>query len=287
MAPKNLNIKELTKEEFANTFREMCKLHFSLDCTELTNESIEEIVGKFFEIDKLTEARNYLYDAFREVYKDKNVEKPRWELPMEELEQTAEYKVYKRESNINEALYITDNILNMEGRWVMVNGKVHTDEEAASIAADKWCDLIFGNHIQDNGALNETPSFMASVLGTLLADKVKEKLESDVREKTHNLFREYYLHKLHYDRTHDETDINWLKENLPDNSDKYHDWERFGYAIDLYCDYGPTAPLHLILVNGGIPENDTHNICPWKTGISIRHEDNTVMYRTYGKCDEM
>ena len=49
----------------------------------------------------------------------------------------------------------------------------NTNEEAAAIAADKWCQMLFGWHIQDNGA--RECEFMC-MLASVVADRAKNEI---------------------------------------------------------------------------------------------------------------
>ena len=270
---------------FAGTFRN--KVEY--ETPELSDEKIREMIEGYFSKNTLTEAYRYLYDEVEKLY-PYNSDKIDWRLDREEMKKTPEYQEWKRNSDIRDVFHYTYRNIEMDEYWVDANGKAHTSEEAARIAADKWCELIFGWHLQDNGAINEDHpgGFSACALGTILADKCKEGITEDVKKKVHDLFYGYYYHFLHYEDTHDNADINWLVENLPDDDEKDpFDWKYFGFRCELYCDYGPSTPLYLILVNAGVDGRSAGNICPWKTGIEIRPVDNAVMYRTYQHCDEL
>ena len=259
------------------------------DVTEITDDDILSIVETYLNKPTLTEANNYWYhiidDYVRDGYKDID-----WSMDREEVKKTPTYKQWEKHSSVDSAWSHAKYNCQLEEAWVEKNGKANTDEEAAKKAADKWCELIFGWHLQDNGAINENHGggFYACALGTILANDCKEGITDDVKKKAHNLFYEYYRRGLHYNQTHDRKDIDWLVENLPDNSEKDpFDWKYFEFRVDLYCDYGPGTPLYLILVNAGVDPKDAGNICPWKTGIDIRKVDNAVMYKTYQHCEEI
>ena len=213
-----------------------------------------------------------------------------WGLGRREAEETPEYKAWRRYADISTLWFDCKRMSGIEKAWVDLNGKANTNEEAAKKAADKWCELIFGWHLQDNGAINENHAggFYACALGTVLANKSKEGISEDVKKKAHSLFYEYYLRQLHYYETKDKKDIDWLVEHLPDDDKKDpFDWRYFEFMCDLYCDYGPGTPLYLILVNAGVDKRTARNICPWKTGIDIRVVDNAVMYNTYQHQEEI
>ena len=292
---KNMEVDKLPREELINNFIEgfLFDFHYlltekNLDVPELPDDVITDIINEYFNKKTLTEANIYIYDALGEYVKG-SYDDINWDLGRPAVEETPEYKAWRRRSNIS---YIWSDCMGnfIKETWVDLNGKANTNEEAAKKAADKWCELIFGWHYQDNGAINENHAggFYACALGTVLANNSKEGISEDVKKKAHNLFYEYYLHKLHYYETDDKKDIDWLVENLPDDDKKDpFDWRYFGFSCDLYCDYGPSTPLYLILVNAGVDKRDTGNICPWKTGIDIRAVDNAVMYNTYQHQDEL
>lgn len=270
---------------FIGTFRN------KLECEtpELSDDKIKEIIEGYFSKNTLTEATRYFYDELEKLY-PYNSSNINWKLERDELEKTPEYKAWKHNSDVRDIFNYTSRNIEMEEYWVEVHGKANTDEEAAKKAADKWCELIFNWHLQDNGALNEDHpgGFTACALGTILADRSRGGITEEVKMKAHQLFYEYYLHQLHYNETNDKKDIDWLVENLPDDDEKDpFDWRYFEFRCDLYCDYGPGTPLYLILVNAGVDKRAAGNICPWKTGIDIRAVDNAVMYRTYQHQEEI
>ena len=254
---------------------------------ELTDEIIKNILLKFFNKESLSEAENYLYSVL-EDYIDGSYNKIDHNLSYKEQEKTEAYKNWVRLSDIKSVWYSCRRMLDLSQEWSNINGKKHTDEEAAKIAADKWCELLFDWHLQDNGALNEDHpgGFTACALGTILANTSKERITEEMKVKTHELFQEYYRRSIHFYNDYNQEDLNWLKTTLPDKEGKY-DWN-YGFSDnDMYCDYDPYYPLYLLLVNAGIPDKDVRNICPWKTGISIRKEDNAVLYHTYQHREEL
>lgn len=266
----------------------------ALEVTEMTDDNIKDAVREFFEKKTLTEAEHYMYDILNKYVED-TYDQIDWENGMsreEREEKDPAYIQWSRHGDIRSVWDDARRILHLSDMWVEVNGKAHTDEEAAKIAADKWCELCFGWHLQDNGALNEDHAggFTACALGTILANNAKEGISEDVKVKAHELFYGYYLNMIQYYRDRDRKHIKWLVENLKNEPDDKRpwDWERYGFTRDeLYCDYGPDVGLYLILYNAGVPGRDAGSICPWKTGISIRFEDNAVFYNTYQHREEI
>lgn len=291
-----MKVEKLPREEVIKNFIEefLYDFHYqstrqNLDIPELSDDVITNIINEYFNKKTLTEANRYIYDVLDE-YVDGSYEKIDWNLGRPAVEETPEYKAWRRRSDISSLWSDCKRMNGIEETWVDLNGKANTNEEAAKKAADKWCELIFGWHLQDNGAIDENHAggFMACALGTVLANRSKEGISEDVKKKAHSLFYEYYLRQLHYNETKDKKDIDWLVENLPDDDKKDpFDWRYFGFRCDLYCDYGPGTPLYLILVNAGVDKRAAGNICPWKTGIDIRAVDNAVMYNTYQHREEL
>lgn len=293
---KNMKVEKLPREEVIKNFIEefLYDFHYqstrrNLDIPELPDDVITNIINEYFNKKTLTGANRYIYDVLDE-YVDGSYEKIDWNLGRPAVEETPEYKAWSRRSDISSLWSDCKRMNGIEETWVDLNGKANTNEEAAKKAADKWCELIFGWHLQDNGAINEDHAggFYACALGTVLANNSKEGISEDVKKKAHSLFYEYYLRQLHYNETRDKKDIDWLVENLPDDDEKDpFDWRYFEFRVDLYCDYGPGTPLYLILVNAGVDKRAAGNICPWKTGIDIRAVDNAVMYNTYQHQEEI
>ena len=148
--------------------------------------------------------------------------------------------------------------------FLCIKGKRRTFEDACKLASNEWCKRLFGNHFQDNGALNEEHSFMMCGLGTLLKDKANESITQEMIENTRKNLYKYF-------------------ENHCECKDKEHpEWK---HRIQLYCDYGPNTPLYDILYESGIPKNLISDICPWKTGIEIDENDNAVIIIGYQKRD--
>ena len=260
----------------------------ALDVHEMTDDDIRKEIIEFFNKKNLSDAQHHMYHAI-----DPYVDNP-WDKidhSKDNWRESPEYLQWSRHDDIQTTWSDTGRHLNMDEKWVQVNGRVRSDEAAAKLAADKWCELIFGWHLQDNGAINEDHGggFYACALGTILGNKVKEGITEDVKKRAHEYFKEYYLHSIHHDRTRDRKDIDWANKMFPDNrdGDRKFDWEYgFGYH-SMSCDYGPSTPLYLILVASGVPERDAGSICPWKTTINIRALDNAVMYYTYQNCEEL
>lgn len=281
------NIVEDAIKDFTSEFNRYIKRD-KVDCSEINDDIIRENLTEFFNKKKLTEAQRFMYNAV-DKYVDgkdayKNVD---WSLEREEMIKTESYKQYQHHDEISSIWSACYRKYDLDGAWAEVNGQVRTDEEAAKIAADKWCELMFKWHLQDNGALNESHGggFPACALGTILAEKGREGITDEMKTKAHKLLSDYYIKQLHFSRTYDLEDVQWLKNNLPNKEGNGDDW-KYGFH-DLSCDYGPSMGLYLVLYNAGIPEKSIDSICPWKTRITIRKEDNTVMYDTYQHRDEL
>lgn len=272
-------------EEFISNFREHID-NDNIDAHEMTDEVIKSILLEFFATRKLTEAERLFNNATNKYVED-TYNKIDWKLDREARRETPEFKQWYRYNHISSAMYSCYRNADLRKFWVSLNGKTHTDEEAATIAADKWCELLFKWHLQDNGALNEEHGggFQACALGTALANDAKENITYEMKIKAHELFKEYYKRFIHYSNTNDAADVKWLKDTLPD-AEKEFDW-KYGFSYEMYCDYDPSYPLYLILYHAGIQDYTIRVICPWKTGISIRPEDNTVMYKTYQNIEEI
>ena len=294
------NFIENVADQFVEKFRFLCTEEGrsryipqpALDVPEMTDENIKDAIREFFAKKTLTEAENHMYDVLKKYIED-TYDQIDWDNGMsreEREEKDPAYIQWGRYGDIKSAWSDTKYDLHLSEKWVDVHGKANTDEEAAKKAADKWCELIFGFHLQDNGALNESHGggFPACALGTILANKAKEGLTDDIAAKAHDLFYEYYLRSIQYRNKGGQKHIKWLAETLKDETrDNPWDWNRFGFTYDLHCDYGPDVAIYLILYHAGVPERDIRSICPWKTGISIRREDNAVFYNTYQHREEI
>ena len=123
--------------------------------------------------------------------------------------------------------------------------------------------MLFNFHLQDNGAINEDHGggFWACALATVLKNDSMKDITEDMIKKTYDNLYNYYFNGSIY-------------------KDKKDGWES---EMHLYCDYGPNSPLYDILKESGIPEKLINNICPWKTGIEIDYNDNSVVIISYQK----
>ena len=151
-------------------------------------------------------------------------------------------------------------INSVESEFLNRKGVRRSYEEACQIAADKWVEMIFGTHLQDNGD-RTGHSDMAMMLGTVLKDEAKKRCSQDVPEKARELLKKFYLSGC------------MCKGYMGD------------FVCPPYSDYGPNTPLYNILVEAGVDENDAGRITPWKTGIDIDENDNAVVLQGYQKVE--
>lgn len=151
----------------------------------------------------------------------------------------------------------------VSGVFLGRNGVRRTYAEACSVAADEWCRMIFGTHVQDNGDASLTGG-MTMALGTIVAGKHKDGIGKETVEKARELIREYYENGCVYEY-----------ESCCGG--------KTSTRMDLYCDYSPNVPLFGLLTKAGVPKGSADCICPWKTGIEIDDKDNSVVVRGYQK----
>ena len=72
----------------------------NLDIPELPDDVITNIINEYFSKKTLTEANNYIYDVLDE-YVDGSYEKIDWNLGRPAVEETPEYKAWRRRSDIS------------------------------------------------------------------------------------------------------------------------------------------------------------------------------------------
>lgn len=153
----------------------------------------------------------------------------------------------------------------------------NTKEEAAAIAADKWCQMLFGWHIKDNGA--RECEFMC-MFASIAADRAKKEISEESKVKTRELLKQYYLHEIINDKT-------WLANTLGTYTNYRGETQEFVFFDrDLYCDYHPCLHLRRILSIAGIEDSIAESIAPFKTGIEILHDEHggyTAILKTYGR----
>lgn len=151
-----------------------------------------------------------------------------------------------------------------------------TKEDAAAIAADKWCQMLFGPHLQDNGT--GVCDFMC-MLASIVADRGKKEISEDSKIKAREILKQYYLHEIADDKA-------WLAKTLGSYTDYRGEMREFNsFDHDLYCDYHPCLYLRRILSIAGIDDRVADCIAPLKTGIEILPDENEgyiVILKTYG-----
>lgn len=232
---------------------QQCPKHDKVDMNK-----IKEMLENIFEhCDYYQDVNEYFKKYVNTCFPGSDYNKYKWDSP--EYDEYYNYMMgdidNKETSFYKWSKWVAEDFLN-------VKGPRRTFDEACKLAADEWCKKLFGNHVQDNGALNEEHSFMMCGLGTLLKDKAQESITEEMIENTRTNLYKYFENHCEY------------------RSKEHPEWT---HHIQLYSDYGPNAPLYDILYEAGIPEDDIRNICPWKTGIEIDENDNAVIMIGYQK----
>lgn len=148
----------------------------------------------------------------------------------------------------------------VQSEFLNRKGTRRSYEEACQLAADKWVEMIFGRHVQDNGD-RTGGSEKAMMLGTILKDEARKRCKHDVPEKARELLKKFYLGGCRCKGVYGS------------------------FSCAPYSDYGPNQPLYNILVEAGVEPNDAGEITPWKTGIEIDENDNAVMLHSYQKLE--
>lgn len=256
---------------------------------EIDDMKIKEIFTKYFENSvSIDDAKQELENCIDEIIPDAEVDYDAFE-SYDEAEKTPEYKQHHYNMDVKSVIiYGINGLTNYDEYWVSLHGKRHTNEEAATIATNKVMELCFGWHLQDNGALDENHSFMASALATTMGSKAKDKIPQEVKDKAKELFYEYFYRYLKYvEDLHNygpwKDYINWLRTNVPVPSTSEWSWEFPDGEVS--CDYHPCVRWSSLLRAAGLDDNIISVICPWKTTIYIRSLDNAVIYQTYQKCE--
>jgi hypothetical protein len=232
-------------EDLINSFPESDKVK---------KEDFSDIIKHIFnEMKSYREIWGYLSDALENIYPSPSNEM--WEEHWQKggNDYCAKYKEYK-----DRFIHYVNNITKT---FVAIKGKRHTYEDACSIAADEWVDLIFGSQLQDNGDRSEH-SGMAMMLGTLLKYNAQERIPNFKELKP--IVREKF-----YDYYHNGCLCNYEGRTVFCTPD---------------CDYHPNIALCEILKESGIPEKEIDSICPWKTSIRIDNEDYTVIIYKQEEC---
>ena len=237
----------MTNEEIIAAFPE---------CERIKKENIADCINSLFgEVKNYHEINKYITSAMEKFWpRDEN-----WKYDDPDYVEWRDYfwGTYRPKS-LEMKNPVGDWIKSIEEEYLTRFGKMRTYEEACQKLADKWCELIFGFHIQDNGAINEDHGggFWACALGSAIKNDAVAKIGEDVIKKTHDLM------------------VQWYRER-----------ETGGYHEDFGVDYGPNCYLYDLLVKAGVDKRDASSICPWKTHISIDRRDNSIYYGTYGKAE--
>lgn len=229
------------------------------ECELIHKNDIVSLVDKCFtEPKRYQEISNMVYNYCHELYPSPDYDKDHdnWEI-------CNNYFYGDYDKNSKRWLHpFRDWIENIENEFLRRFPPQRKYEEACKIVADKWCELLFSWHLQDNGAINEDHGggFLACALGTVLGNDAKEKISEESKKNAHEYIYNHYIN-----------DCLWKF----DNGDSWN--------CELSVDYHPNTPLAAILKNSGIEERYIDSICPWKTRILIDKKDNSVIYATYGK----
>jgi len=204
---------------------------------------------------------NYFLEYIKTCFPGSNREKYSYESP--EYNEYFDY-IYDVEKD-----HMTFNswIKYVESNFLSKFGQRRTYDEACLLAADKWCEMMFKFHLQDNGAINEDHGggFWACALATVMKNDSMKEITEEMVKATHDNLYKYYKNRCWYEC-----------------KDKDDSWS--GY-VNLYVDYHPNRPLYDILKDSGIPEKHIDSLCPWKTGIDIDETDNAVVVKGYQKCN--
>lgn len=214
----------------------------------ITREQLTPVVEKALsDFDNYRDASDYLYEEWDRLYPRPNpgMDKKGNITP----EYSEWYEFGDNRYSLNKA---------MTDEFIARHGVKRTYEEACEIAADKWTELIFNIHIQNNGD-NSKQGGQMQMMATLLKERARVGLPLGTDEKFHKLCKEYYLNGCKY-----KSKSGWVSE------------------IKLYSDYGPNAPLYDLLHNAGVPDDRIENITPWKTGVTIDKHDHSVCVAGYG-----
>lgn len=219
-------------------------------CDKIKGKDLEEILTECFKSCQFyQEVKQKIWDKIDKL----------WPYPNGSFD-SPEYKEYKDffyGNNVSSEFSIWLDIVVDD--FISKRNWKRTYEEASQKAADKWCSMIFGHHVQNNGDKSSTGG-MTSVLGTIGKEKAKQGISAEVVKKVNQSLKEYYLGGCKMD------------------------WGGRKIEVCPSCDYNPNTPLYNVLSEAGISDNDIALICPWKTSIYIDRRDNSVVVRGY-RCE--
>lgn len=144
-------------------------------------------------------------------------------------------------------------------KFVEINPKFRSNEDACKMAAEFWCERIFKFHWQDNGS-KDYNNGIQEILGTHIQAMAQKDLTPEMKDAAYKGLYDFYMNSII-------------------NNDKL-----LQYETRLDVDYHPCSALYDILLKAGVPENKIDSICPWKTTLRIDARDNSILARDgYGK----
>lgn len=234
------------------------------ECDKIKRDQIVSLVEDIFASENYHQISNKIYKFCEEFWPEpQDYDSQEWKIWSDYM-----YGYYDHDTkHYNKPL--GDWVDQCEYEYVYRNGKMHTYKEACEIAANKWCELIFEWHLNDNGALNEDHpgGFTACALSSVLKNEASSKIPKEQQEKAYELIKKFY-----------EDDCWW--EYYNDKGEYENTWQ-----TNLNVDYGPNRPLYELLKKAGIEEKHIRTICPWKTSIRIDERDNSVIWHKYGSLE--
>ena len=206
--------------------------------TEATRPQLTDMIKSYLEADTFDNASRIYMNFMTEYFYD----------PLKSIDhKSAEYTLIV--DWFYDKVNKWDDLLRQS--WLDIHGPRHTRDEIMKLAADFWCERIFDSIVQDNGDTTEGGEFFMVVSSLLKSKSMKNQLPA-VRAKAWSLIAEYYGKLFDCSLAND-------------------------YENGLSVDYYPCESLHDILVNAGVDEKDVNRIVPFKTYLSIRRFDKTLV----------
>ena len=164
--PKVMEAKKLSRQEVITEEIDdfLYQFHYyasenELDIPELPDDVLTEILTTYFNKKTLSEANKYFYDVIDEYVPDphKTID---WSLGRPAVEETPEYKAWRRHSEIDTIMYDCKRVLYWEKTWVRLNGK--RTRKTRQLASQQTSGV--------NSSLEDTSRTMVPSMKTILVD---------------------------------------------------------------------------------------------------------------------
>lgn len=242
----------LTDDELVGMFPE---------CEKIKKEDIRPIVAECFTLDTYHGIKKKILDFCNTLYPDT----ADWHQPWDKVDKTHYFYMYGDRDTASTSECVDGWANAVVDEYLHRKGFRRTKDEACVIAAEKWAEMIFGKHLQDNGDRTSHGANL-NMMGSYVKMLYQKDLTGEMREKFVSVMAEFYK---------DDCNLEWADSGGHRRVD----------AIEPYCDYDPNLSLYEMLMKAGVPKDTAGCVCPWKTGVKVDSRDHSVIVRTYNTME--